>query len=219
MAYQHWTVTLVEVFDALAPKGMTPEKLAAESGVGLKSVYNYLNVGRQGGRGTQNPRGDTIKKLATALGTTEQYLRFKNAEPPVVGLKRVPLLRMNEIGTLKKGQEVRDVWDGVTFVAAPASVSNRAFGIEVTDIANESRIHIGDTILFEPTSDPQPGDFVVAVVDGHRQALLRRFRAVDPLDSSTFLLMAENPDFPSVTVDAEHPGFVVGRAVKRITDI
>jgi len=217
MSQKHWTVRLVELVEQ---SGMSPEELSAASGVGVKSVYNYLAAGRRGGEGTSNPQRDRLKRLAEALGTTEQYLRFGNAEPPVVGLKKVPLLRMNEIGTLKKGQSVRDVWDGASFVAAPASVSSDAFGIEVTDIANETRVHLGDVIIVEPSSGPHlPGKFVVAVVDGHDNALLRRYRALDPLDASTFMLMAENPDFPAVTVDDAHQGFVVGRAVKRITDI
>jgi SOS-response transcriptional repressor LexA len=219
MSKIHWTVRLVEAFDALVPAGMTPEKLSRESGVGLKSVYKYLQAGRRGGQGTTNPHKDTVKRLADVLGTTEQHLRFGNAEPPVVGLKKVPLLRMNEMGTLKKGQDVREVWDGASYVAAPSSVSNQAFGIEVTDVANESRVHLGDIIILEPTADPQPGNFVVAVVEGHKHALLRRYRALDPLDPTVFMLMAENPDFPAVTVDSDHPGFVVGKAVKRITDI
>lgn len=216
MARQHWTVTLVEVFEE---SGMKPQQLSEASGVGLKSVYNYLAAGRKGGTGTDKPQGDTIERLARALNTTERYLRYKDAEPPVVGLKKVPLLRMNEIGTLRKDQDVHQVWDGKSIVSAPMTVSNDAFAIEVTDIANETRVHIGDIVILEPIADvpPEPGKYVVAVVEGHKNALLRRYRATDPLDSSSFMLMAENLDFPPVRVDPEHPGFVVGTAVKRIT--
>jgi SOS-response transcriptional repressor LexA len=217
MSQKHWTVRLVELVEQ---SGMSPEQLSAASSVGVKSVYSYLNAGREGGRGTNNPQGDRLKRLAHALGTTEEYLRFGNAEPPVVGLKKVPLLRMNEIGTLRRGQSVRDVWDGTSIVSAPASVSNDAFGIEVTDIANETKVHLGDTLICEPVRGQiLPGKYVVAVVEGYDSALLRRYRAVDPLDSSKFQLLAENPDFPAVNVDDVHPGFVVGYAVKRITDI
>lgn len=220
MAHQHWTVTLVEVFKE---SGMSRKRLSEESGVGLKSVHSYIAAGENGGQGApDNPQGDTIERLARALGTTERYLRYKDAEPPVVGLKKVPLLSMNEIGTLKRDQDVRQVWDGKSIVSAPMTVSNKAFAVEVTDIANETRVHLGDVVIFEPLEDddePQPGSYVVAVVQGHRGALLRRYRAIDPLDKSTFMLMAENTDFAPVKVDEAHPGFIVGRAVKRITDM
>lgn len=214
MAHQHWTVTLVELAEE---QKMDAQALSEASGVGLKSVYSYLAAGKRGGAGVGNPQRDTLAKLADALHTTERYLRYKDAEPPAVGLKKVPLLRMNEIGTLTQGQDVRDKWDGLSVAPAPMTVSDKAFGIEVTDIANEPRVHLGDTIILEPESEPDPGNYVVAVVGG--LALLRRYRALDPFDRSSFVLMAENADFPPVTVDADHPGFVVGRAVKRITDM
>lgn len=220
MAQPHWTVTLVEVFKE---SGMTRKKLSEASGVGLKSVHSYIAAGENGGEGApDNPQGDTVERLARALGTTERYLRYKDAEPPVVGLKKVPLLSMNEIGTLTPGQTVHSVWDGKSIVSAPMTVSNKAFAVEVTDFANENRVHIGDVLIFEPVEtdvEPQPGSYVVAVVTGHKGALVRRYRSIDPLDHTTFMLMAENADFPPVTVDAAHPGFVVGRAVKRITDM
>jgi transcriptional regulator with XRE-family HTH domain len=48
---------------------LSPEDLAKRSGVGRQTVYAYL-AGR-----VENPRGDTMKRLAKAVETTAQWLR------------------------------------------------------------------------------------------------------------------------------------------------
>lgn len=214
MANPHWTVTFLEVFEA---SGMTPESLSEASGVGLKSVYGYLNAGRNGGVGTQNPRGDTLRKLALALNTTEQYLRFRNAEPPAAGLKRVPLLAMNKMGTLIRGHDVLEAWDGVSVVSADESVSNKAFAVNVTDLALTGKVSPGDRVIIEPDEKPVPGRYVVAVLEKKQEAVLRRFSAPDLDDPEIFELRSENTDFQTIKVNHDNPAFIVGCVTWRLT--
>ncbi|MCL4743794.1 MAG: helix-turn-helix domain-containing protein [Burkholderiaceae bacterium] len=56
-------------------RGMTTEELSDAADVNLKSLYGYLKGE------VHNPRGDTLQRLADALGTTEEELRFGSPQP------------------------------------------------------------------------------------------------------------------------------------------
>ena len=211
----HWTERMVKLCDE---RGINPAELARMSNVNPKSVYKYFEAGRNGGRGVRNPHGDTVQRIAAALGLSEQELRFGNVVPPP-GFKQIPLLRMNEIGTLTKGQSVLDAWDGVSTVSAPIDISENAIGVQIVDAANEPDFKPGEVVVVEPLIRPVPGRFVVAVVNGSDLAVFRRYKETKWQDPSEFELIATNPLFPSVPVDGQHPGHIVGVAVAHIRRI
>src|SRR5258706_3641138 len=81
--------------------------VAFGAGVNDKTLYGYLKGG------TASPRGDVVARLAIAVGVTEQYLRYGSPDERR-GFSRVPLLAMNELKTLRPGEDPRIVWDGVS---------------------------------------------------------------------------------------------------------
>lgn len=68
-----WQAKLRSVFD---DSGLSMRELADTSGVAYASVIKYLN------NKVANPRGDTLHRLAEALGTTEQALRYDEHANP-----------------------------------------------------------------------------------------------------------------------------------------
>jgi hypothetical protein len=211
----HWTERMVKLCDE---RGINPAELARMTNLKSKAVYKYFEAGRNGGQGVRNPHGDTVQRIAAVLGLSEQGLRFGNINPPN-GFKQIPLLHMNEIGTLTKGQSVLDAWDGVSTVSAPIDISENAIGVNIVDAANEPDFKPGDMVVVEPLISPVPGRFVVAVVNGSESAVFRKYKETRWQDSSVFELIATNPLFPSVPVDEQHPGHIVGVAVAHIRRI
>lgn len=197
----------------MSDKGVSPDDLATRAGVPLKSVYGYLNGD------VQNPRGDTLAKLAEGLGLSEAELRFGANIPTPVALKRIPLLVMDKIGQIKPAQAPLDAWDGVSVVHAPETVSDQAFAVTVDDAANEPHIPKGAVIICDPAQPVDPGRFVLAVLTSERRAVVGRFRPMAYRDQSRYALRLANDDYPDIDVTLDAPARLIARAVKLIRDL
>lgn len=195
----------------LAARGMSAADLARASGIPAKLMYKYLE-----GK-VDNPRGDALKRMADALGTSEQFLRF---EVTTVELKRIPLLSLKDIGRIKKGQPPIDAWDGVTYVAVPKDVSNQAFGVAIAgDESNSPEIGPNDIVVCEPEAPRLPGKYVLAVFERVGRAVIGRYKPARMGDADNFQILHDNSHYPTDEVDKRNPGFVVARATKHIRDI
>ena len=63
----------------MSARNLSPEDVASRSGVPVKSVYGYLKGD------VENPRGDTLRRLANAVHMSEQQLRYAGAAKPEDG--------------------------------------------------------------------------------------------------------------------------------------
>lgn len=200
--------------DAMRADGKSPEAIAEITGIPVKSIYGYL-------KGTvANPRGDVLRKLASAVGLSEQGLLYGSESQNFVQLAKVPLLTMNKLGTLGPVDPASSVWDGVTMVAVPAgSVSNSAFGVRLTDDSGEPEFSAGEVIICDPEQEPAPGKMVVAAIHRRQAAVFRRYRPNAHFDDGDFTLVAPNHDYPAIEVGEKNPGHVIARAVKHIRDL
>ena len=66
----------------------------------------------------------------------------------------------------------------------------------------------GDLVVVDRSLAPAPGHVVVAVIDG--EMTIKRLRR---LKDGSFMLVAEHPGYPSVTVGEQHPAEVWGVVV------
>lgn len=197
----------------LRDRDMRPADLARATGINPKLIYKYLD-----GK-VNNPRGDVLRRIAAALGTTEQELLFGVAVGSgLVELKRIPLVTLEQLGTLRRGRDPRSVWDGVSVVAVTKDVTSKAIGVQLDDESNEPEFKAGEVIVVDPTKPPTPGRFVVAVREDLKRAVFGRYQPLNAAGSS-FRVVPTHEFFPPVEVDKNHPGFVVARAVKHIRDI
>lgn len=204
-----WWERLKQIMDA---RGLTPEQVAERAGVPVKSVYGYLN-----GQ-VANPRGNVLQRLAAAVGATELYIRHGAEAADVVDLRKIPLLTMNKLGTIRKGQSVLDVWDGVTVVAVPSEISDTAFGVVLQDDSGAPEFAAGDIIICDPKAEQVPGRYVLAAIDKLAAAFFGRFRPTS-LDRKRFQIIPVNAHYPTIEVDPENPGHIVARAIKHIRSI
>lgn len=130
---EHWSKRL---WRALGWKGWSQRELARRADIDEQKVYKYLQ-----GKVDQ-PRGDTMLRLADCLGVTESWLRF-NVGPAVV---RIPV-----VGRVSNGESFLPV-DG-----NPTNASNEVVDFSLDDadpIAIEVR---GESML--PVY--RPGDYLL----------------------------------------------------------
>lgn len=214
----HWSERLKGWMKA---KSWKVPQLARASGVEADTIYKWLRGG------VEAPRKDDITKVLAAFDKTRIEL-FHGVQPGVVAeLGELPLLHLNRLGGLKRGQDPRELWDGEATVKTTAPISEDAFGLLLDSdsgiVASKHRegddFRPGDVVIIEPQKPAVPGRNVLAILEGVRRAIFGRYRPSDLGDTEGFSVLPPNPDHPEVSVDGSRPGFVVGCATKLIRDI
>jgi transcriptional regulator with XRE-family HTH domain len=81
--------------------GINAAELARRAGIHEKTIYKYLD-----GKVDQ-PRGDTLSRIARVLSVSDQYLRFGEPTSIVTELARVPLLRLADMTLRRLGMGKR----------------------------------------------------------------------------------------------------------------
>lgn len=201
-----WSERLRKRLDDL---GMTPADLARVTGLNRDAVYKYFQ-----GK-VPNPRGDTLARIASAIGMQEPELRYGVTE--TVSSQKIPLIAMNKLGTIEDTSQLKTVWDGVSVFVA-GDLSEGSFAVSLVDDACAPDFPRGSIIVCDPSEAPSPGRYVVAIVDG-LGAVVRRYRKRDA-GAPGYWLIADNPDFPDIHVAGEtETARILGRAVKHIRDI
>lgn len=204
----HWSENIQA---ALLEKKWSIADLIRESGVSRDLVYKYM-------RGeVESPRGDILTKLGAPLGMTEMEVRY--GVRSLRGVKNIPLLKMNKLGTLEKGEDFKTVWDGASVVTVPGDVSDACFAVDLDDESGGDEFRLGDTIICDTAAAAAPGRYVIAAVPGLGTGVFRRYRPIDATDRRRFDLIAPNPNFPEIKSGIDAPAIVLGRAVKHVRDI
>lgn len=210
----HWSVRLKA---AMERKGLTARELSRVSGVDHESIYKYLKGE------VHNPRSPAPDKLAVALGVTVPWLMLgvSEAQPQAnekLGIRRLPVLSLTDIMGMVPTDRLVQFWSGSGVVAVAGDVGDYAAGIAMSDHSMEPVIAPGDILIVDPDAEPIPGRYVLAVLIPTGRALIRRYRPHGQTPQDPIDLIAEHRDFPLVTITRK-TGFIVGRVVKRISDI
>lgn len=138
--------------------GWTIQKLAILAEVD-RGFLSKLETGKSSGS------WETYIKLAGALGVSiEKMLVPKgNIEDAPVDWRRIPVLTSRQAGkwvSAAGSQNIDDVQETImTNLEHPVST----FAMRVVDDSMEPEFHAGDVVVFDPTLQPRPGDFVAAM--------------------------------------------------------
>lgn len=204
----HWSQRLVSLQGMKGGSWRTAAKLA-------EVEYDSLMKWKRGE--VDNPRGEEIERLADYYGVTPEFLRYGTLGS--TDENRVPLLTENEVGTMAPSQNLRDVWGGVSMTVVPRSLGKNVFSLVISDDACAPKFERGDTVICDADRDPNPGQFVIAKVNGIGKGILRKFKPKDALNKSHFVLSSLNSDYPDITVTGPRDGFVVGLVIQVIKDV
>ncbi|HEY2455228.1 MAG TPA: LexA family transcriptional regulator [Scandinavium sp.] len=174
------------VSKARALNSLTQKELADLVGVSQRQIAAYENVESQ-------PREGTLMKLASALGTTPEWLasgegesRIKARISPADTANKIPVISLDDvfthIVTSEKEREVK------TLHPTALDLSTMAFAVIMEDESMAPLFPIGSVVIFEPCINPKGGDFVIAF-HPERTAIFRQYlKGIDsavlsPLDS------------------------------------
>jgi len=166
-----------------------------------------------------NPRGDTLNRLAKPFGKSGFELRHGTQLENEAGVVRIPLLTMIDVGRLIRAESNFDAWEGRTVEVLSNEIGVGWFGVVVADDACSPKIRKGVTVYCNSQASVEPGAFVVAKVPGIASGVCRRYRAVDGLDDRKFELIPENEDYPKYESTPENPIWIVGRVMKVLIDV
>lgn len=102
-----------------------------------------------------------------------------------------------------------------TKVPGKPGYSPEAFEIRLSDASMEPDFREGSTVIIEPRIAPQPGSFVLAMLDGQEYQMFRKFRLAgfDQL-KPIIELVPVNQDWPTIRMDAANPGKILGVMVE-----
>lgn len=90
------------------------------------------------------------------------------------------------------------------------------FALEVEGQSMRPDFRDGDIIIIDTGVAPDPGDFVVAQLDGEPKATFKRYRlrGYDEDGQPIVELAPINPDYPTLVMDAKRPGRIIGTMIE-----
>jgi transcriptional regulator with XRE-family HTH domain len=198
---------------AMTARNQSVEDVAKRARVHVKSLYGYLKGD------VENPRGDVVLRLAGAVGMSEQELRYGDGPQNLTRAKRIPLLDMHKLGTLKAGEDPMSLWDGVSSAEVPVEIPDGCFVTSLTDESNEPEFMKGSMVICDPKASILPGKFVIVIMPDVEEALFGRFRPMGYRDTRRFTLIRSHKDYPDIEFGGKVKGFIIARAIKHVRDI
>ena len=105
---------------------------------------------------------------------------------------------------------------GFDYIGTDLSISRNAFALIIDGLSMAPEFQPGDKIIIDPLVSPRPGEFVVAKLDETDEATFKKYRprGRDSNGVDIIELVPLNPDWPPLSIDADHPGHIVGTMVE-----
>ncbi len=128
----------------------------------------------------------------------------------------VPLLNYISAGDWGHQSDAYVPGDASKFVPVDGDYGVRTFALEIEGESMLPDFKPGDVVIIDPDVQPMPGDFVVAKRGDDDGATFKRLRMVGPFRDGRqeVDLVPLNQDWPTLRLDEEHPGRVVGVMVE-----
>ena len=200
--------------------GLTQEKLAAACGVSRAAVAQWES-------GVTRPSLDNLVKAAAALSVWLSWLTTGDQSLPDTPNPFVdPSVSRaaNQLGIPVIDLARADQWDALRAtmptdlerLTDDPGLSPRAFALVIRDESMAPEFREGDRIIVDPEVTPQPGDFVIAKLDRDGEATFKKFRerGADADGATRIELVPLNPDWPTLAINTETPGRIIGTMVE-----
>ncbi len=201
-------------------KGLTRKALAELTGeLKISRINNYE-------RGDRTPGPTEIKLLAEALEVSASYLMCltdsregRMTKSPGMGAL-IPVLDYKQatdpFGCIEKIKEDADT--KVEFVPVSTAVSDsigkNAFALKIKDDSMIPEFRANDVLVIDPDTSPKPGDFVVALIEGEQEVIVRKYKQLSATkDAQQFELIALNEDWADIQISSDSTGIKIGTVV------
>lgn len=106
--------------------------------------------------------------------------------------------------------------DGYEVIWPNGNVSDRSFALLVRGVSMLPEFRELDYIIVDPEINPSPGDYVIAKLDVDELATFKKYRprGTDKKQRPIVELVPLNEDWPTLIIDAAHPGRIIGVVVE-----
>ena len=118
------------------------------------------------------------------------------------------------IGTIACGDPIDADENIVDYINVPEPIPADAFALVCEGNSMEPSIMDGDKVVIEPTPDVEDGQVAAVLVDDQTKATLKRIKHI----GDSIWLMPDNRDYDPIVLDAQHPGRIIGKAIKLMRD-
>ncbi len=201
---------------------MTQEHLAQALKITRSSVHQWE-------KGLGAPKRTRMKEVAELLQVDLQWLLSDNDAPaaPLHSFAELsdagPAYRpgVPVISYVQAGEwtEIRDdlALEDLEYLQTDQKLGPGAFALIVEGLSMVPQLLPGDKIIVDPQALIRPGDLVVAQIDGEVMATVKQYRdrGKDAQGRPIIELAPANPNYPTLRIDAEHPGRIIGKVVER----
>lgn len=200
--------------------GLTQEKLARACGVSRAAVAQWES-------GVTRPSLDNLVKAADALSVWLSWLTTGDQSLPDTpnpfadpsasraadphGIPVIDLARADQWDKIRATMPT-----DLERIAGDPDHSAHAFALVIRDESMAPEFREGDKIIVDPEVTPQPGDFVIAKLERDAEATFKKFRprGQDADGGAMIELAPLNPDWPTLAINAETPGRIIGTLVE-----
>lgn len=192
--------------------GLSQVELAKRVGVSRGAIYQWESGN------TQQIRHDKIPRLAAVLGISVTALQpfgggtvapiEKNQKSYVVLIGWGELAALPALGG---GKMKMSALTRAKYIEVDLEISPECVALRVEDNSMEPGFRKRDIVIIDPNITPADGDHVLVRLAKTEEHLFRRYvsRRADAYD-----LVAENADYPTVTINAKFPAEIMGVLVE-----
>ncbi|MGK3126359.1 S24 family peptidase [Candidatus Pantoea formicae] len=148
------------------------------------------------------PRGENLLRLAEWLQCTAAWIIDGDGEvfaapSSVSHLTTLPLISLAQAALWLQEQRLSIQQHATRFLYSDVPLGELALAVTLEDDSMQPEYRPNDTMIFDPAVAPQPGDVVLARVNGIAQVRIFRLIAQHQ-DEEIFSLRPLNEDFPAV---------------------
>jgi SOS-response transcriptional repressor LexA len=147
---------------------------------------------------------------------SNQKLRIPN-----VSTRKIPKISYIAAGTFTEISDPYAEGFGEEWVSVDDNeIGPRAFALEVEGESMLPEFKSGEVIIIDPDASIKPGDYVAAKTTNAESATFKKYRArgVDADGVERIELVPLNEDHPTEHIDADRPGYLVGKMVRHIRE-
>lgn len=209
---------------ALKRASLTQTAVAQSIGVTPQSVYKWIKTGKIDKVNLQKLADLTGLRIEWFLGTNEKswipndpnslMLQMPGVRPIMQSGALHPLISYAQAATLLDPNEKIAPADAEDWLPWPYPCSNSTYALPVRGSSMENEFFENEIILVDPERPPKSGDFVVAKLELHREASLKKLLQ----EGDTLYLKAQNKDWPEPVVRLDESwkicGVVIGKFKK-----
>ena len=105
---------------------------------------------------------------------------------------------------------------GEDYLSSDARVGPHAFALVIEGDSMTPEFRPGDKVIIDPTVAPRPGEYVVAKRHKDQRATFKKYRlrGQDSRGRDMIELVPLNLDWPTLVIDADNPGAIIGTMVE-----